>query len=132
MMHPLRRTIALVMSLLVLQLTLRGDMPCDGDSTQVGATAAMADMPMGGHDMQPAGPATAPGSDACNGSMSGDCVPTGTGTACRAMTSCAPGVTVSILQLAAAATPRPAGTPNGHLLHALSRATTPEPPPPRG
>jgi hypothetical protein len=131
-MHPLRRTIALIMSLLALQLTLRGDMPCAGDSTQVGETPGMADMPMGGHDMQPGGPATAPGSDACNGNTSGDCLPTGPGTDCRAMTSCAPGITVGILQLAAADSPSHAGTPNGHLLHALSRATTPEPPPPRG
>lgn len=131
-MHPLRRTIALIMSLLVLQLTLRGDMPCEGDSTQVGATPGMADMPMGGHDLPPAGPGTAPARDTCNWSPSGDCTPTGAGTECRAMTSCAPGITVGILQLAAAGSPRPAGTPNGHLLHALSRATTPEPPPPRG
>lgn len=131
-MHPLRRTIALIMSLLALQLTLRGDMLCGVDVTQVGATRAMPDMPMGGHDMQPSGPATAPPRDACNGSTSDDCTPTGDGTDCRAMTSCAPGVTVATLQFAAAGSPRPGGAPNGYLLHALSRATTPEPPPPRG
>lgn len=132
MMPPFRRTIALLMSLLVLQLTLGAGMPCEGGPTRVGPTPAMADMPMNGHDVQPAGGATAPARETCGGNTPDDCAPAGSGSDCQAMTSCAPGIAVGILQLAAAGSARQAGAPNGRLLTALSRATTPEPPPPRG
>lgn len=125
-LHPLRRIVALVSSLLVLQLVLAGGVPCAGDSAAGAAPSAeMADMAMGGHDMQDAGPVP------CGGTMPADCSPAGAGP-CQAMTSCAPSFTAGVLQLSATAGALMTGVPSGPLLSALTRAPSLEPPPPRG
>lgn len=125
-LHPLRRIVALVSSLLVLQLALVGGVPCAGDSAaRTMAPAEMADMAMGGHDMQDAG------ATPCGVNMPADCSPSDAG-ACQAMTSCAPGFTAGVLQLSATAGPKVTGVPIGRLLTALTRTPSVEPPPPRG
>ncbi len=119
-----RRFIALAICLAMLQFTLAGAvMACVADAGDRGTPSHVAE-----HAVAPAA-----AHDGCTEESARNHQKSSTGSSgeCQAMPACTPGINPPVVQLAAAANVTTTGVPRGHLLHALSRATAPDAPPPR-
>ena len=129
-MRPLRRLAALLVSVLVLQLTLAGSgVPCSSGSSDTAGAA------MSGMGASHAAVTRDASCGRCDASTA--CEPSGAGTTsgdCHAVASCAPaatGVVAAAVRLAVGDAAPHSAAPAGRLLGALTRPTAPESPPPR-